>query len=351
FYIFNIINLLGGGVLVSVVVPTYNAERYLVDIMDSLLNQTLHNTEFIFVNDGSSDNSLTMLQQWATKDERIVVIDKPNGGVSSARNAGLDVAKGEYVFFHDCDDYSFPEMLETMYYEAQGRDFVVSGLLKSNRTATFQQILRKKAVLQRVVADNLSELRERQPHTHWIGGLWRCLFKRELIEQNNIRFRFKNVNHEDELFLYEFMTHIQSAVNIDYQGYVYVNNPGSISTIHKYNVNLEWMMKAEEVFQHCLSRLDPEKLTHLPVLFNHMMCVEGASFVTTGYHADSPMSVGERMERWRFLRKSTHFQLAGSKTKNKYERIIWFLSVSNLFYIFDPFLLIFTRFYDRRTAR
>ena len=338
----------GGYPLISVIVPTYNAERYMNDIMDSLLNQTFSEAEFIFVNDGSKDNTLALLQEWAAKDERIVVIDKPNGGVSSARNAGLDIAKGEYVFFHDCDDYSFPDMLETMYREIDGRDFLVIGMLKSDPNKTFKNTVRNNKVTKRIVADNMDELRERQPHSRWIGALWRCLFKRELIEQNNIRFRFKNVNHEDELFLYEYILHINSAVNIDYQGYIYFNNPGSISKNHKYNVNTEWMIKAEEVFKQCLSRLDPDGMTHVPVLVDHMICVEGASFVTTGYHEDSWMSFKERMERWRYLHNSAHFKSAGAKTTNKYERAIWLISRIRLYYLADPFLLLLTRLHDKK---
>ncbi|MCF0191999.1 MAG: glycosyltransferase [Prevotella sp.] len=332
---------------VSVIVPTYNAERYIDDIMNSLLSQTFSNAEFIFVNDGSKDNTLALLHQWAAKDNRIIIVDKPNGGSSSARNAGLNIAKGEYVFFHDCDDYSFPDMLETMYREVEGRDILIAGWLKTPDRNKAHTIARKSTVTEKIVANNMNELLERQPHTRWIGALWRCLFKREIIEQHKIRFRFKNVNHEDELFLYECITYINSAVYIDYQGYVYINNPGSISKIHKYNVNTEWMIKAEEVFKHCLSRLDPEGVTHLPILFDHMMCVEGTSYVTTGYHSDSWMPFKERIARWRYLHNSVHFQSAGANTKNKYERIIWFISRYHLYYLADPFLLILTRFHDK----
>ncbi|MCF0199217.1 MAG: glycosyltransferase [Bacteroidaceae bacterium] len=336
---------------ISVIVPTYNAQDYLDDMMASLINQTFSDVEFIFVNDGSNDNTHSLLLRWAAKDERVVVIDKPNGGVASARNAGLDIATGEYVFFHDCDDYSFPDMLDTMYREIEGRDFLVAGWLKSPRSTAFTDVTRKNQVTHRVTADNIKELQERQPHCGWIGTVWRCLFKRDVIEKHKLRFRFRKVNHEDELFIYEFLSHINSAVRIDYEGYVYFDNPGSIGKNHKYNANIEWMQKAEDVLTQCLSRLDPDRNTHLSELFNHTICVIGTSMVTTGYHADSWMSFAKRMERWRYLYNSSWFQTAGKQTKNKLERVIWIVSHYRLYYLADPFLLMLTRLYDWKTCR
>ena len=89
---------------ISVIVPVYNAENYIDKCVESLVNQTYKNLEIILVNDGSTDSSGTKCDEWAKKDSRIKVIHKENGGVSSARNAGLDVAEGAYVAFVDSDD-------------------------------------------------------------------------------------------------------------------------------------------------------------------------------------------------------------------------------------------------------
>ena len=91
--------------LVSIVVPVYNAEKYLDKCITSLLNQTYREIEIILVNDGSSDSSLDICKAYSQKDIRITVINKENGGASSARNAGIKVAKGEYVMFADADDF------------------------------------------------------------------------------------------------------------------------------------------------------------------------------------------------------------------------------------------------------
>ena len=96
-------------VKISVVIPVYNVAEFLEEAISSLLNQTFEDFELICVNDGSKDNSLDILNDFAKKDSRVVVIDKENGGCGSARNRALDEAKGEYIYFFDPDDYILPD--------------------------------------------------------------------------------------------------------------------------------------------------------------------------------------------------------------------------------------------------
>ena len=100
--------------LVSVIVPVYNVENYLEECISHIINQTYKNLEVILVNDGSTDTSALICTRWALLDNRIKVLNKLNGGLSSARNAGLDVAKGKIISFCDSDDYMHPEMLNRM---------------------------------------------------------------------------------------------------------------------------------------------------------------------------------------------------------------------------------------------
>lgn len=101
-------------VLVSVIVPVYNVEKYLIRCVESLLTQSYRNLEIILVNDGSQDNSGQICDSFKALDQRVVVVHKMNGGLSSARNAGLDTASGKYVSFIDGDDYITPTMIENM---------------------------------------------------------------------------------------------------------------------------------------------------------------------------------------------------------------------------------------------
>ena len=112
--------------LISVIVPVYNTEAYLENCIQSIVNQTFANLEIILVDDGSTDHSSQICDQWAEKDSRIQVIHKPNGGLSSARNAGLRKASGQYIGFVDSDDYIEPSMYETLYDLLHGSTVKVS---------------------------------------------------------------------------------------------------------------------------------------------------------------------------------------------------------------------------------
>ena len=102
--------------LISVIVPVYNVEKYLKKCIQSIINQTYKNLEIILVDDGSSDNSGKICDEFAQKDNRIKVIHKTNGGLSDARNAGLDVMSGEWVSFVDSDDFVSPYYIENLHY-------------------------------------------------------------------------------------------------------------------------------------------------------------------------------------------------------------------------------------------
>ena len=99
--------------MISVIVPVYNAEKYLHRCVDSILTQTFDNFELLLINDGSNDNSGVICDEYALKDSRVRVFHKENGGVSSARNLGLDNSKGEWIAFCDADDYALPTFLST----------------------------------------------------------------------------------------------------------------------------------------------------------------------------------------------------------------------------------------------
>ena len=101
--------------MISVIVPVYNAEKYLDKCVESIVNQTYKDLEIILVDDGSPDNCPAMCDEWAKKDGRIKVIHKSNGGVSSARNVGLDSFSGEYVTFIDSDDYIESSMFHRIF--------------------------------------------------------------------------------------------------------------------------------------------------------------------------------------------------------------------------------------------
>ncbi|MBR5160328.1 MAG: glycosyltransferase family 2 protein, partial [Thermoguttaceae bacterium] len=100
---------------ISVIIPVYNVEPYLRECLDSVVNQTFRDIEIICVNDGSTDGSPAILEEYAAKDSRIIIIHQQNGGLSAARNSGMNAAKGDFILFVDSDDYIKQNTLEITY--------------------------------------------------------------------------------------------------------------------------------------------------------------------------------------------------------------------------------------------
>ena len=111
--------------IISVIIPVYNSEKYLRKCLDSVINQTLKDLEIICVNDGSTDQSLEILNEYINVDNRITVINQDNLGAGAARNKGLEVAKGEYIHFLDADDWLEPNAYELVYHHVKKSDTII----------------------------------------------------------------------------------------------------------------------------------------------------------------------------------------------------------------------------------
>ena len=132
--------------MISIIIPVYNVSKYLRACLDSVINQTYKDLEIICINDGSTDDSLEILKEYANKDNRIIIIDKKNAGVSAARNDGIDRAGGEYLFCIDSDDYIDNDYLETYVraIEKEDYDIVVGGFRRPNENGKIVKQLKLK---------------------------------------------------------------------------------------------------------------------------------------------------------------------------------------------------------------
>lgn len=175
---------------VSIIVPVYNVEKYLSFCLDSLVNQTFKDIEIICVNDGSTDNSTEVLEHYAGFDKRIKIINKENGGLSSARNAGLDAASGKYIAFVDSDDFVSHFLVERAYnfvqkknadFAAFGFDYVVGNSLKLYESGfSFPKSLVGKCVYETDLNENF--------YTKIHPTAWCKFYSAKLIQNNNLRF-------------------------------------------------------------------------------------------------------------------------------------------------------------------
>lgn len=182
---------------VSIVVPVYNVERDLPRCVNSLMNQTLKSIEIILVDDESPDNCSEMCDEYSRCDNRIRVIHKINGGLSDARNAGLEVAKGQYILFVDSDDYINENTCEVLYLHASKDDLdivVGDGLRIENDT--MEHISHAKVSFDRIMSGK-DFLKEQLIHHSMHMAVWLNLYKKEFLKTNQIFFK-KGIFHEDE---------------------------------------------------------------------------------------------------------------------------------------------------------
>jgi len=217
---------------ISIIVPMYNVEDYIEECVDSLRRQTLKNIEIILVDDGSPDRSGEIARKYCSMDARVKVIHKKNGGLSSARNAGLQAATGDYVGFVDGDDFVLPAMFENMYAAAKkdDLDIVMCGYHKHSDTedAYFPPPLPTDRLL--LSWDIKRELKKAH-ETRFIWYVWRNLYRRDLLKKNQLYF-FEDIRFaEDSPFnLYAFYA-AKRVRAIDDGYYMYRCNPDSLTEV------------------------------------------------------------------------------------------------------------------------
>ena len=205
---------------VSVIVPFYNVEGYIEKCLETLVNQTLKDIEIILVNDGSTDRSIEIVKKFIKEyPEKIVYLEKENGGLSDARNFGIKYAKGEYIAFLDSDDYIERDMYQSMYELAQkeGSDMVECDFYweypNKQKLDTGKKYNGKKEMLEkvRVIA-------------------WNKLIKKEILAKTNIQFP-KGYRYEDVEFTYKLIPYIEKVSFCKKPLIHYIQRQGSISNL------------------------------------------------------------------------------------------------------------------------
>ncbi|MHC1749577.1 MAG: glycosyltransferase [Cellulosilyticaceae bacterium] len=230
---------------VSIILPIYNVEVYLERSIESVRHQTLQELEIILVNDGSEDGSLKICKEYEKKDKRIRVIDKCNGGVSSARNAGLKIANGKYIAFLDPDDYVEINMYERMYNKIiennndmcmcnyiimnEGKQIHIENNLEEEVIS--QDRIKSYVIPQLVGAERITEKKGMERfRSNWI-----YLYKKEVIDKNNLKFIEGLAIGEDFLFNLDYMEKIKRIVIDRNYYYYYCINNNSIMKKYKKN--------------------------------------------------------------------------------------------------------------------
>lgn len=236
---------------ISIIVPCYNTEVFLKQCIDSLIGQTYQNLEIICVNDGSNDNTLHILYEYAEKDDRIIVVDQENTGLSGVRNKALSLSTGKYVTFVDSDDWLKLDYIERVLAEIKDEDVIVCGYIKASETQ--EEPVRLFSKVFRYDETNIGRLRQRvlgpigeqTAHPENIDSLSSVctkFIKKTIVDKNNLYFRYKNEvgPAEDMFFSVCYYQHANSALCLPIEGYYYRRNSASFTRCYNPQLLEQW---------------------------------------------------------------------------------------------------------------
>ncbi len=209
---------------ISVIVPVYNVEKYLARCLDSLINQTFQDFEIICVNDGSTDSSLQILEEYKKKDERIVVISQENKKLGAARNTGVSASKGEYITYVDSDDWVDLDYLEKLYNASvkYNADVSMSSVIKDRANGSKYYFLNNKK--EKFIQNVSNIVNEMIILGKWYV-VWGKLYRRSVIE--NLSF-IEHAFYEDIRYLLQVSVNVKSVVKVSGTAYHYFANNASI---------------------------------------------------------------------------------------------------------------------------
>ena len=208
---------------ISVVIPMYNCKNTIERCVNSIICQTYENIEIILVDDGSTDDTYIKCNEMKKKDERIKIIRKENGGVSSARNIGIKQARGIFITFIDADDYIRKDYISTLYNNMGDNDLVISNaiIIKNNSSKKFNRLFMARCVnYKRAVEMLLSD-------KFFQSTPWGKMYKTELAKR--VKFDEKMSIAEDHKFLIDYISISKKIKLIPFYGYIYVINENSLS--------------------------------------------------------------------------------------------------------------------------
>lgn len=248
---------------VSVLIPVYNVEQYLTQCLDSLLAQTLQDIEFICINDGSTDDSLRILQEYAARDFRFKILNQKNGGYGKAMNAGLRAASGEYIGIVESDDFAEKDMFENLYDIALKKQAdIVKSNFTSEKKSGSQWIQSQQGISYYEV---LVPRRTGQKMFFCTPSIWSAIYKKVFLERYHIRFHeTPGASYQDVSFFVETMVCADRVVLVP-QGYLHYRMDNENSSVHsKEKVNC--IFDEFEEIQHFLVKYPQFQQEMKPIL-------------------------------------------------------------------------------------
>jgi glycosyltransferase involved in cell wall biosynthesis len=316
---------------VSVIIPVYNAEKYLEKCIESLVNQTLQECELIFVNDGSSDGSKKIIEKYKELYNGIILINQENQGVSMARNNGLNIAQGEYIGFVDADDFIESDMYEVLYLAAKkdNSDVLISnieseieGIKVITKYPFKSEVLLNKYYIEQYILPYFIK-------TDNLNTAVNKLYKNTIIKANNIRFPERITLGEDGIFNMEFFIFASNMKYINYTGYHYREITGSATRNFSQK---DYFNRSLEVYKFALPKTYEQKICHANIqqlramkLINNVM-----SYIYIYFLPTNEISLVKRYKYIKKMIRNHHVREALAIYENevklgKYEKLLLML--------------------------
>lgn len=286
---------------ISIIVPIYNAERYIEKCIKSIINQNYSNLEVILIDDGSEDKSLLICKKFAAKDERIRVIHQNNGGVASARNRGISEANGRFVAWVDSDDSIEPDYIQQLYDKAQKYNADISIAQRKCKNKVIY-LHNKEKIVQEYLMGNLTSY------------LWSTLVKKELY--NNLGFERLKIG-EDALMLCQLYCKAERLVIFPNDGYNYFERPDSASSNRSFSSLRMWLWGVKE--QGKIVEINcPSCLAYM----NYKKTLYALSFLTWTKELKDEGVTLFRKELWDMFHNSIHHLPVFHISLRQYKRLV-----------------------------
>lgn len=272
---------------ISIIVPVYNAGKYLNACLESIKNQTYKEIEVILINDGSTDASLSICQEYSKRDSRFIVVNKDNEGVSETRNRGIKIATGEFIMFLDADDWIEENTCEILYNQIRKNDAemvfcnYIMEYENGRKNVNFNsetKVITGEEIKKDIILPLIEEEDKNLVHTRAaFRGPWGKLFKKSIIDEKKIRFNKELSIGEDFIFNLEYLKYIKKVVIEDEYLYHYrINNQ---SALNRYRDNFWIIYKSllinlENYLEENLGDMDYSKRLNKLKLKYFLICIK-----------------------------------------------------------------------------
>lgn len=262
---------------VSIIIPCYNVEYYLDQCLGSIINQTYKDLEIICVNDGSTDNTLSVIAKYANFDQRILIINQVNKGISVTRNTGLLNATGDFIMFIDADDWLNVNTINNLLSKYSGEDVIVFSYCREFKKGSFPKILGLEGIknakeIQRKLVGPIGEEMRNIASIDALAPVWGKIYRREILPT---LLQFKDLKiigtWEDGFFNFEVLNNCSTVLIIDEPLYHYRKyNSSSYTSIYKANLHEKWINKFKLLQEYLFEEQKSQKFI---AALNNRICI------------------------------------------------------------------------------